>query len=230
MQLIHYNFRDSEDALIYVHIGKCGGASLAKSIAESEVLKSKFNTICKVHIEKPPILKRANYLVVVRNPIERAISAFNWRYKLVVEDEAQRDRFLGEWDILKRYESISKLADALYDNDNLNEGVARDFRRIHHLKEDMVFYLHDLLKNIKPKQIFAVLSTETLDFDVQKLLGVPSVPRVHSHAHMVSNEKKSLSLQARANLRKFLQPDYDCLETILQMNPSTHCDKVSLLY
>lgn len=226
---MHFRLRDSDDTLIYIHIGKCGGASLEKSIAASEALKSRFNTICKVHVEKPPLLKKANYLILVRNPIERAISAFNWRFKLVVEDEAQRDRFFGEWDVLKRHENIQNLAADLYDNGHLNEDIAHDFKRIHHLKEDIAFYLHDLIKAIKPTQIFAVLCTETLDLDVQKILGVPSVPRVHFHSHTVPSEKKCLCPQARENLRKFLQRDYDCLEEIFEMKPSTDYDIASLL-
>ena len=89
------NALDNEGTLIYVHIGKCGGSSLWQVIPDSPLLKKRFNNVTKVHISKPPIFNKASYLIVLRNPIKRAISAFNWRYKLVVERSLQRTRFEG---------------------------------------------------------------------------------------------------------------------------------------
>ncbi|MDC0195960.1 sulfotransferase family protein, partial [Candidatus Thioglobus sp.] len=75
-------FSDNPDSLIYVHIGKCGGATLGKSLLNSPIVNERFRTFTKIHVCKPPILKNASYAIVVRNPIKRAVSAFNWRYKL----------------------------------------------------------------------------------------------------------------------------------------------------
>ena len=91
------------------------GGSLSEAIQRSEVVSGQFTQIAHVHIEKPPILRNARYLIVIRNPIRRAISAFNWRYRLVVQDKAQTDRFEGEYDILLQYKSLNVLAEALYD-------------------------------------------------------------------------------------------------------------------
>lgn len=55
-------------------------------------------------------IPEASYLVVVRNPISRTLSAFNWRYKLVVEQDAQRHRFPGEYEALSRHGSLNSLA------------------------------------------------------------------------------------------------------------------------
>ena len=98
---------DHSNTLIYIHIGKCGGASLHSSIINSPRVKEAFASIHKIHIKKPPILKNASYAIVVRNPIKRAISAFNWRFKLVVNDEAQRHRFKGEYEILQKYGTLN---------------------------------------------------------------------------------------------------------------------------
>ena len=92
-------FRYNSNVLIYVHIVKCGGVTLENAIEDSPLVKDLFASVHKVHIRKPPILKNASYAIVVRNPIDRAISAFNWRYKLVVTDELQKHRFYGEYEI-----------------------------------------------------------------------------------------------------------------------------------
>ena len=132
-------FKDSADELVYIHIGKCGGSSLRKAITDSTIVKERFERVHYVHINKPPVLKNARYLIVIRNPIQRAISAFNWRYKLVVEDEVQRNRFEGEWEVLKKYGTLNNLAAALYVDQVLDLNVSNQFQIIHHLKENISF-------------------------------------------------------------------------------------------
>lgn len=212
-------YDDSENSLVYIHIGKCGGESLWEAIKSSTQLNTKFNRIVKTHIAKPPILKKAKYLIVVRNPIKRSLSAFNWRYKLVVNDAdpIQRERFEGEYEILKKYKTLNALAERLYTADgSLDVGVANEFRTIHHLKEDISFYLTELLEQISPKQVYAVFFTETLDHDMTSFLGISSPKRVHENSSVTSNENKFLSEKALLNLRKFLVEDYAVLDKLLK--------------
>jgi len=212
------SIEDSETTLVYIHIGKCGGTSLGRSIRRSPVVSDRFRTIVKVHTRKPPVLPRARYLIVVRNPVERAISAFNWRYKLVVEDRVQANRFKGEHDVLAEYKSLNALADVLYDGDgNLDPRACRQYRAIHHLKEDIAFYLDTLLPNLDSEQLFAVLATETLDQDIADILGVDRVPRMNANGNSVPDEKKWLSDTARMNLRRFLAEDYACVEKLMDL-------------
>lgn len=220
---------DSENELIYIHIGKCGGSSLWEAINQSTVVKSTFSRVHKVHMGKPPVLGRAKYLIVIRNPIRRAISAFNWRYKLVVEDEVQRHRFEGEWEILSKYKTLNSLAENLYDNGTLNEDVATEFQSIHHLKENIEFYLDELLETLHKEQVFGVLATETLGDDVMRQLAVSSMKRTYENGKYVDKDKKVLSERANANLKAYLQGDYRCLETLLELNPLTVCEASRLL-
>lgn len=222
-------FLDRQSTLIYIHIGKCGGASLWRAVKDSELVKSQFKQVERIHISKPPVLRRANYLVIVRNPIMRMISAFNWRYKLVVDDEVQKNRFEGEYEILTKYGTLNRLAESLYTNDQLNQDVADEFRTVHHLKEDIAYYLADLLPNLKREQIFCVLATETLDRDVERLLNVKSIPRTHENSSTAPKEKKYLSDIAYGNLKRFLKNDYECIERLLELNHSTIASSDELL-
>lgn len=222
-------FKDSTDELIYIHIGKCGGISLWRAMKKSPIIKQNFVTAHKVHIKKPPVLTRARYLVVIRNPINRAISAFNWRFKLVVEEQRDHHRFKGEWEILKKYETLNNLAEALYIDNILDSNVANEFQKIHHLKENIAFYLSDLLENITEEQVLCVLSTETLDDDVYKNLAITKVGRVHENAKFTDENKRKLSDKAYENLRKYLLDDYQCIEKLLALKNTTSCDPSLLL-
>lgn len=210
--------RDAADTLIYVHIGKCGGASLFDAIRRSSIIQSKFKSVHKVHIKKPPVFKQAKYLIIVRNPISRTLSAFNWRYKLVVEDGVQEFRFQGEIGVLKKYRTLNALAEALYTLDGkVNTVAAKDFRRIHHLKEDISFYLSDVLRDVSEDQIFAVLVTEFLNEDILDTLEVGRVERIHDNKSGNSRDRSVLSALATRNLRRFLEDDYAAVEHLLNM-------------
>lgn len=222
-------FYDAEDSLIYVHIGKCGGKSLWKAIEKSDVVQSRFRFVRRIHTSKPPVFRRTRYLFVIRNPLARTVSAFNWRYKLVVEDAAQKDRFPGERAVLQRYGSISNLGEALYDGERLNTGAARDFSRIHHLREDICFYLDALLKTITRDQIVAVLITERLNEDIRAVLGVDWSEKVHENRPAAHDKQTALSDRAEANLRRYLQPEYDCIERLLQLHPLDEAARAALL-
>lgn len=207
--------RDDARNLVFIHIGKCGGASVWDAVKKSPVVEAKFSRVQKVHIAKPPVLRRAKYLVVVRDPISRAVSAFNWRYKLVVAEEAQRHRFPGEWEALTKYHSINNLAEALFVNDRIDPAAAQDFLLIHHMKEGFQYYLGDLLESIDSGQIFAVIATETLKADLQRFLSVGAVEKFHDNS---SDQRKGgvfLSDSARRNLRRFLSGEYDCYEKLI---------------
>ena len=220
---------DKESELIYIHIGKCGGSSLWQAINESKLVKKQFSHVHKIHMGKPPVLNHARYLIVIRNPISRAISAFNWRYKLVVEDEVQRNRFAGEWEILNKYQTLNQMAESLYTNGKVNDEVAKEFETIHHLREDIEFYLCELLKNIQAEQLFGVLATETLGEDVERQLAVATMKRTYENGKYVDKNKKYLSEQAYNNLKQYLSGDYDCLKQLVQLKSLTVCDKGRLL-
>lgn len=163
--------------------------------------------------------QQSRYLIVVRDPIRRALSAFNWRYRLVVREGSQKNRFEGEFDTLCRYETLDALALSLYGENGLDLAAARDFRAIHHLREDISFYLGDLLDAIRPVQIYGVLFTERLAWDAQRVLDVATLRTVHENKSATPPSQKHLSQQAIDNLRRFLAEDFNAIDKLLAMHP-----------
>ena len=203
-----------------VHIGKCGGGSVTLAIRQSTLLSERFDSIEITHINKVKYSEKDSYLIVIRNPIDRAISAFNWRYHLVVETEAQRKRFKGEWEILKKYSTLNSISEKLYDSDSglLNERVSREFKTMHHLRENIAFYLSSMLKHLNPIQVYGIIKQHSLSADCKLLLG-PNVDILHDKNHGVTVDptKKELSELARINLRRFLHKDFVCILKLYNM-------------
>ncbi len=210
-----------------VHIGKCGGGTVGLAIRQSTLLAEKFERIEITHINKVKYSEKESYLIIIRNPIDRAISAFNWRYYLVVETEKQRERFKGEWQILKKYSTLNSISENLYDPDceSLNEKVSREFKVIHHLRENISFYLSTMLRHVNPGQIYGIIKQHSLASDCKLLLG-PSVDVQHDKNHGVTVDplKKELSKLARLNLRRFLHKDFACILKLYNLGLMTWND------
>ncbi|MCY4227877.1 MAG: hypothetical protein OXF20_09355 [Gammaproteobacteria bacterium] len=125
------------------------------------------------------------YIILARNPLERVISAFNWRYKLVVVTGEQRYSDPGEFEALTQYGSINVLSEALYDNDGIEKPDAiRAIRTIGHIRMDISFYLTALLDRCRPDQIQAVLMQETLNQDIAKVFGIHNEYQIHENSGM----------------------------------------------
>ena len=193
--------------LRFIHIGKCGGATIRDALAKSDQLDN-FSSIEEVHINQPVYRENCKYLICIRNPITRSISAFNWHFHLVVETEKQRYRFMDEYKILDKYGSLNDLSELLYQNEKLNEEVANEFKKIHHLKEDISFYLKPILKNINKSDIFGILLQPTLNSDIKRVLNVSHFTSRHIHSSRVDPKKLNLSANSERNLKKFLIEEY----------------------
>ncbi|WP_338733081.1 sulfotransferase family 2 domain-containing protein [Mangrovimonas cancribranchiae] len=196
---------------VVIHIGKCGGSSVIEELKKRDV---KF---FEKHVGEVTYRKKKKYIIVIRNPISRFVSAFNWRYKLVVEDGTQKDLYQGEKELLEKYSDINSLAEAIYDEKG---ALALDFKKdkfyIHHLKEDIDFYLGDFLKKCKKEQIIAILATETLSEDLKTHFNITL------KSHLKKNKKKTnLSNLAVNNLIQYLEKDYDCIEKLNSMDVLT---------
>lgn len=200
--------------LLFVHVGKCGGSTVRQALRESPILERDFRRLRRYHFEAPPLERTAKYLFVTRDPIERAISAFNYRYYHVVMNGREVGRFAGEHEVLLKYGNLNSLAENLFVSGSISAEVVDDFNHIHHLgDESLSFYLKSLLPGIKESQVVGVLRTEKLDLDIMETLGV-AVERKRVTSNKVAPEMKYLSPLALSNLRQLLVDDYYYFEKL----------------
>ena len=196
---------------VMIHIGKCGGSTLRNALKN----RPEQGKLHVVHVQKPPIRSDLKYHIVARGPVSRVLSAFNWRYKLVVEEEWQKTRFAGEYEVLKAYGTLNDLAGALYDTDGQgNPSAQADFRKIHHLKQDIAFYLGDLLPRISPDQVASLLMQENLSEDLERVFGFKDATPRKTNRPGTDPVRMHLGERERANLVRFLERDFTCLQTL----------------
>ena len=201
----------------FVHIGKCGGSTVEKLLPLSPVISAKYLSFFESHISGVVIDSSCDYLFCLRNPIERAFSAFEWRNKLVVDNPLpdQVRRFPGERKVLRTYKSLGNMARSLYWSDGrLNQAVARDFHAVHHLRESISFYCRPLLAVVSSANILGVVCQETLAADCTRILGVDAAEvreRSNSSKRRIDQDLDDVAVN---NLKRFLVEDYQCLAAL----------------
>ena len=188
-----------------VQIGKCGGGSLNAALRKAGIAEE----LRIFHARQPLFQENMRYIILARNPLERTISAFNWRYKLVVVTREKRYSQPGEFEALTQYGSLNVLGESLYDEDGRPKPEAIEaMQTIGHIRMDISFYLTDLLDRCRPDQIEAVLMQETLNRDIAKVFGINNEYQLHENSNM---RGPPLSVKARKNLMRFLHRDYEAL-------------------
>lgn len=188
--------------LTVIHVGKCGGLTLISLLEKHKIPHS------HVHIKKPVFNSADKYIILLRNPIDRFISAFNWRYKLVVFDKSQENRFPGEKKILAKYTTVNSLAENIADFD-----IQKTY--IHHIRENIDFYLSDFLTKCQKENILGVVTQENLNNDIHSIFNIRN-----DSIHINKNTKiadKYLSDTGYDSLKKYLQKDYECIDTLFAM-------------
>ncbi|MDB4682117.1 hypothetical protein OAE68_00385 [Synechococcus sp. AH-551-A10] len=200
--------------LRFIHVGKCGGSTIQKLLKVSPLVADLYDSVVQSHVCGITVDTDCDYLICLRNPISRAISAYEWRRKLVLLDPPpnQSTRFRGEFDVLNAYDSFSSLASKLYQNDNsLNEYVARDFQLIHHLRESISFYLKPLLPILNSSNVYGIVCQENLSADCINLLGIAPYGVIERKNNLRRESPGNIGDVALYNLKRYLQHDYQCI-------------------
>ena len=208
--------------IFFIHIGKTAGTTLNKLFQLNNL------NYFEVHCEKPPFHPNYKYIISIRDPIQQTISAFNWRYHILVNKNNNSHtswkrycpQFEKETYILNKYKTINNIAEQLYDeNKNPNIKVHAELKEIYHIKMGTSFYLENIIDKIEKKQILAIISQENLENDLKKKLNID--PNFYNNSKNYKTMSSSnynyptyLSKKSIDNLKLFLENDYINLEKL----------------
>lgn len=203
--------------LVMVHIGKCGGSSVRAATRISPVVQERYRAVERYHFSPPRYRRRNDYLFTVRNPISRAISAFNYRFYHLVANQNESPKHPRETEVLLKYGSMAALAEGLYREGQLDHQVENDFLQIHHLgDESFSFYLKPLVGKLRRDQVFGVFAPEFLAEELPRALAVEP-PRKRMTAQKLPPEMRQMSKAGELNLRSYLAEDFVLLEKLIDL-------------
>jgi len=193
----------------FIHVGKCAGTTLLDSLSLAEHKRPYFY----IHMVKPIVLPNARYVIAIRNPLSRFVSAFNHHRKSYLDASREWGDPEAIRQIFGKYETANELALDLTVN---RQQLARQVFSIGHMKRGLNFYLGDLLKAVSSEQIEFVFVQEFLDEGIAYFCGTP-VAQIHRDNGRASWHT-TLSREAARNLQRFLQLDFHCIEKLHYMN------------
>jgi hypothetical protein len=201
-----------------VHVGKCGGSSVV------EELRHRGFAFEHIHMRRPRPVVGRRYVVLVRDPVARFVSAFNWRYHLLagdllpaarVQDPIARMRHRTELEFLTQFDSVNEFAERLVRHgEHEVSALTTLMHLIGHVPQGFAWYLDELLGRIEPRQLAGVIATERLPDDFEALFGFrPSAARNRLDA----SRSTALSPQGRAHLAREFSAEYRTLGRLAEL-------------
>ncbi len=197
-----------------IHVGKCAGSSV------SAELRAAGHAFQVIHVRKPPVEAGMIYVIVVRDPAERFVSAFQWRkYILSQQPELPHDCSMAtmkhrfEQALLAQFPDANALAEAIDPHDPTAglHGAASLVQLIGHVPLGFAWYLDALLDRIQPNQLLAALAVESLPSDMEQVFGI----RLQSTEKMHYPGKSGrLSSRGRQNLEQLFDGEYRTLRRL----------------
>jgi len=125
-----------------IHIGKCGGSSLRSTLKLQTAINFKY-----CHYDNPEISLKYKYIILIRDPINRIISAFNWVLNHYGNNGVQKHESKDLEGIY--WDNVNDFAENIYNEmGELNEKAFALINEEYasHLHADINYYLKDLLE------------------------------------------------------------------------------------
>lgn len=166
-RIFHYQF---------LHVGKCGGETIIKSLRDQRLKCTAFHVGTSPQDIREVILRerdRDAYVVPLRDPFRRFVSAFEWDlYSKVLTKPGKRTKN-GVWQrIFQMFRTANDVAEALSDSDSVRRETAE--LAVHssslHMQMDLGWYLPPDLAHRLPLDRTIFLRTSYLDGDIPAFL------------------------------------------------------------
>jgi len=180
---------------VFIHIGKCGGSTVRMVIPHHE----------EVHLRPVIFSKNDNYFIVIRNPIERFISAFYYR-KLMYRKSVQKRFFEKENIIFSSTNNIYQFTENLF-NYNIE-----DVKGVAHIGESISYYLEPIIDNLNKENVKYIFTTHYMDTEIKNV--IPNYTPRKLKDNSENKPKKKLSDLSLKNLNIFLEKDFEMIEKL----------------
>ena len=214
---------------IIIHVGKCSGTILQRNLKYHKI---SFKCIHHANKRNPAAIipnqltnGKGNYQFIfcIRHPIDRLISAFNYKYTRSIIQKLGR-QFKPEIEGFKYFETIQKLAENLYNKDGSENLKAINFcSNCDHIN----YGLHHYLNNFNETYNIRVIRHEYLKEDYNNIFNKDiHLPENSVRPNFISNINSPLQKYTKIeitkkmynNLKRFLKKDMDIIERLEKYN------------
>lgn len=220
--ILDYLYNTININLQFIHIGKCGGTSVCHN----------FN-LPEYHLERNYMPNNENYIIWIRHPLKRFVSAFNFAYELLHTNTDKLDihnlslnnclaparikykmthdhTFSIEYDyLINLFKTPNQLAESITSDDIHTRNLAIKLMKseVEHIYKGIGWYLFNgqFVEDHHNKILF-VGSIENMNTDIQMLSNWLNIPITQPHVRENKNnikEKTFLSTKAISNLLAF---------------------------
>lgn len=199
----------------FVHVGKCGGSSIASELRGAGFRFEHF------HLQRPVVHPENRYLILARDPVARFVSAFHWRKHLYLKDAppsanskgpVSELRHRAEREFLSQFETANALAEQLGTDGPTEVSPASSLLAlIGHVPQGFDWYLGHLIDQIEPWQVAGVICTENLSGDFEHLFGFLPEKEIN---RLNSSTSTQISAKGRANLAGEFHREYAVLNKL----------------
>lgn len=218
--LLKKKYRNSNINNFFIHVGKCGGLTINKYLIENNL---NFNHI---HIKKLNLIRKDDkFLICLRNPIKRFISAYYYSQSKIILDKLHSPNFprkimlMNQNKIFNKYKNVNNLINDLKINKNIVNGKRNiEPNYIQHVKEDINYYLGDILDNIKNEQIIGITCQETLNEDLKRIFNYELKTSKNINEQYKDPEYLTLTDENYKILKDYLKKDYEIIDKLYKRN------------
>ena len=214
---------------IIIHVGKCSGTALKHSLKYHRI--NYYDIHHSSNVNPKPIIPNNlisgvdnyQFLFCIRHPIDRLISAFNFKYTRVIIRKG-KDYFNGEVEGFKYFKTIQNLAENLYNDDGSENLIAMKFcSNCDHIK----YGLHHYLNNFNENYNIKIIRHEYLKEDYKNIFNKHMYLEDKSlQPNFISNVQSDYQKQTKIeitkkmynNLKRFLKKDLEMIERLEMYN------------
>lgn len=215
-----------------VHVGKCGGETIIKILCRKRLKYTTYHSGTADRDIHDAIVRQGTrdvFLIPLRDPCSRFISAFEWDLYSKVLTRPEKKAQNGAWQrIFNMFRTANDVAEALSDTDPKRREMAE--LALHasklHMQMDLGWYLPPALARRLPPDRTHLLRTQHLDTDLPaflEALGLRSsgpVPRTKSdYKRFIPPARltSALSGRARENLARAKSDTMETLDILQQV-------------
>jgi len=213
----------NKNDIIFIHVGKTGGSTM----------KSVFN-FKEIHHQVATFNKNKKYIISIRHPIKRLISAYNMSKSLIIHNDLGVSEkpvftrfkkngyyYTEEYDrIFKKFKSLNDLCEQIFTSDDAYNLVTST-APYQHLGKNTSWYLNngEFIKKYH-KNIIYVTKQETLNDDINniaKMIGMDINYNSEKDRRVNKNKDEYLSPLAIKNLIDYFKDtEYKTLQVLYE--------------